>query len=342
MPIQDVIVTIDVQNPAPKVGLGRPLILAESVSTTSTYKEYFGLDTLKVDFAEGTSTYKKAKAVFDQKNKPDLVAVGTYCATADGVDPLLGLTIVQAFEKYYEKPWHFLLLPDADAAERLSISSALQAHKFKFLVLKVENKTDLTPFILNSRTICYYHPGKVEEQIDAAIIGDAASLIVGSITWKFRKELSGITPIDISSAELKDIHVAGGNAYVLKAGTPQTSEGLTVNGSYIDFIHGQDWVKANAESELQQLLVNNDKVPSNDVGIDMGVAVLTNVLTEAARNGIVDKDKDKKALFTITAKPMDQIPQEDRNKRIYSGLGFEYHPEGAFHEMKVKGTVVNS
>lgn len=341
MPIQDVQVTIDVQNPAPKVGLGRPLILAKSTAAESTYKEYYGLDTLKADFPESTTVYKKAAAVFAQTNRPDLVAVATYSATGEG-KPENGVTIVEAFEKYFDKSWHFCLLPDASASERLAVSNALQAHKFKFLVLKIEDKAELAQYALNSRTILYYHPGKAGEELDAAIVGDAASLTVGSITWKFRKNLSGITPIDISVDELKGIHAAGANAYVLKAGVPQTSEGLTANGSYIDFLHGQDWVKANMESGLQQMLADNDKVPSNSVGIDMGVAVLQNVLTQATTNGIVDKNTDGTGAFTVSSKSMDEIPDSDKAKRIYSGLSFEYYPEGAFHELKVSGTVVNS
>jgi len=340
MAIQDVTVTIDVQNPAPKVGLGRPLILAESTSTESTYKEYYGLDTLKVDFPEGTSVYKKAKAILEQTNRPDIVAVATYSASGGG-DPGTGLTIVQAFEKYFDKPWHFLLLPDAIATERKAVSDALEGHNFKFLVLKVEDKDELAQYTSNSRTIPYYHPDKPGEEMDAAIIGDAASLTVGSITWKFRKNLVGITPIDISADELKALHAAGANAYVLKAGIPQTSEGITATGDYIDFLHGQDWVKANIESSLQQMLSDNDKVPSNDTGISMAVSVMTSVLTEAATNGIVDKDSNGNAEFTVTSKPMDEIPEEDRKKRIYSGLGFKYYPEGAFHEIEVTGTVVN-
>ncbi|MGG1481335.1 DUF3383 family protein [Bacillus smithii] len=341
MAIQDIQVTIDVQNPAPKIGLGRPLILAASTNPESIYKEYSGLETLKQDFPESTSVYKKAAAVFAQKNRPDIVAVATYSASGGG-DPETGLTIVQAFEKYFDKPWHFLLLPDAIASERLAVSNALEAHKFKFLVLKIEDKAEIDQYKLNSRTIIYYHPGKPDEQIDAAIIGDAASLTVGSVTWKFRKNLVGITPIDISADELESLHASGANAYVLKAGIPQTSEGLTANGSYIDFIHGQDWVKANIETDLQQMLSDNDKVPSGDTGISMAVSVMTSVLTTATQNGIVDKDANGNAKFTVTSKSMDEIPEEDKKKRIYSGLGFVYYPEGAFHKMKVNGTVVNN
>lgn len=341
MAIQDVTVTIDVQNPAPKVGLGRPLILAASAEAESIYKEYNGLESLKVDFPEDTSVYKKAAAVFAQKNKPDIVAVATYSASGGG-DPGTGLTIVQAFEKYFDKPWHFSLLPDAIASERKAVSDALQAHKFKFLVLKVEDKDELAQYSSNSRTILYYHPDKPDEHIDAAIIGDAASLTVGSITWKFRHNLVGITPIDITSDELESLHASGANAYVLKAGIPQTSEGITATGDYIDFLHGQDWVKANIETGLQQMLSDNDKVPSNDTGISMAVSVVTSVLTTATQNGIIEKDANGNAEFTVTSKSMDEIPEEDKKKRIYSGLGFEYYPEGAFHKMKVNGTVVNN
>lgn len=339
MALQDIQVTIDIQRPSPRVGLGRPLILAESASTTSTYTEYASIDDLVKDYAETTTVYKKAAAVFAQANAPDIVAVATYSATGGG-DPSTGLTIVAAFEKYFGNAWNFLLLPDAIASERLAVSNALEAHKFKFLVLKVETQDELAQYISNSRTICYYHPSKTGEELDAAIIGEAASLQVGSITWKFRKNLVGITPVDITSDDLKAIHAAGANMYVEKAGIPQTSEGITATGQYIDILHGQDWVKVNGENSLQLLLSDNDKIPSNSIGVSMASSVLTTVLTTATQNGIIEKDVNGNALFSVTATPIDQIPKTDREKRIYSGLSFQYTPQGAVHEMTVTGTIV--
>lgn len=333
MPIQDVTVTIDIKNPAPVIGLGRPLILAPSQTATSTYKEYTGLTALQADFATTTTVYKKAAAILSQKNKPDIVAVATYNDTDAGIH------ITDVFEQYFDKSWEFLLLADAVAADSLAISNALQAHDFKFLVLKVENEADIAQYNKNSRTIVYYHPGKPDEQIDGSIIGDAGSLTVGSITWKFRKNLVGITPVDINADDLAAITNAGANVYVEKAGTPQTSEGITATGDYIDTLHGQDWVKVNAESSLQNLLSENDKIPSNSTGVSMAASVLTSVLSTATQNGIVDSDDNGNGLFTVTALPFDQIPDVDREKRIYSGLSFEYSPEGAIHEMKVKGTI---
>lgn len=347
MAIQDVIVTIDIKRPAAKIGLGRPLILAAGTAE-STYKEYNSIEKVKADFPEGTSVYKKAKAVFDQVNKPDKVCVATYNPNAGkvpsgGGEPEQGLTITDALERYFDKPWHFLIVPDATITDRLAVSNKLQPHSFKFLVLKVENKEELEQYKLNSRTILYYHPDKPSEEIDAAIIGDAGSITVGSITWKFRQDLVGITPIEISADELNEIHELHANAYIEKVGKPQTSEGYTATGEYIDVLHGQDWVKANAESSLQTMLMDNakenKKVPSNDTGISMAASVFTNVLTEAAVNGIIDKDKDGNARFTVSTASFDEIPQEDRMKRIYSGLSFEYYPEGAVHGMKVRGVI---
>lgn len=337
MDIQDVQIIIDVQHPAAKVGLGRPLILA--TGTGATYKEYKTLEALEADYAKATSVYKKAAAVLNQKNKPDQVSVATY---SNAEVPEAGTSIVEVFEKYYDKPWHFLLLPDVDTTDRLAISTALQVHDFKFLVLKVSDKTELAQYKINARTLVYYHPGKADEEIDGAIIGDAASLTVGSITWKFRKNLVGITPVDISSTELDEIHTLGANVYVEKAGIPQTSEGLTATGEYIDFYHGQDWVKSNVESSLQSMLTDNDKVPSNDIGISMIASVLTTTLETAGINGIVEIGGDGKYQYTVTTIPWDQVDEADRLKRIYSGVSFEYKPQGAIHKIKVKGTIVSN
>lgn len=332
---KDVEVKIDVLHPAAVIGLGVPLIL--TVGTEVSYKEYKGtnaLETLTVDFASSTTAYAKAKAVLDQKNKPNMVAVATYVATT----PEVGESLLEVVTKYFGKSWHFALLSDATTIEAAPVSDFIEEKEFKFLVLQTTVKADLVQFSTKPRTLVYYHPGKVGEHLDAAVIGDVASKTVGSSTWKFRKNLVGITAVE-DDAELDEIHTLGANMYVNKAGIPQTSEGLATPNEYIDFYHGQDFVKADAETRLQSLLTDNDKIPSNDTGISMIASTFTTTLETAGQQGIVEKANEGYQ-YAVNTIPWDEVDVADREKRIYSGVTFSYSPQGAIHKIKVNGTVV--
>ncbi len=335
MALKDVNVVIDVLHPASVIGLGRPLILVGGAEVK--YAEYKGLESLAADFNSGTNTYKLAETILAQANKPDVICVATYVETT----PAPGQGLGDVIEKYYDKSWHFALLAESAAADRLVLSNKIELHDFKFAVVQVEDKAEIQAFKNNAHTLVYYHMN-AEERLDGAVIGDAANLEVGSITWKFRRSLKGVTPIEISADELDSIHAAGGNAYVRKAGVPQTSEGIVATGEYIDFYHGRDWIKANMETDLQSMLTDNDKVPSNTNGVSMVGAVATSVLSTAGKQGIIEVNDEDQYAFNVYTQPFDAGTVEEQAKRVFSGLTFDYKAQGSIHKINVKGSVVSN
>lgn len=330
--LSDVNVTINIETPAALVGLGTPLIMANKAGA-SAYKEYFALADVLTDFPNTTNAYKKAAAIFRQgNNSPNKLAIATYDATATPAG-----TPESILDQYFANDWEFLILADAAQTDKLAVSTALETYDFKMLVVKVEDEADRPAFKANSRTIVFFHPVDTEDA-DAALVGAVGSKTVGSVTWKF-KTLAGITAQPFSATDLTAIHNDGAIAYVTKAGVNQTSEGITANGEYIDIIHGRDWVKANMETSLQALLMDNDKIPSNDKGISLIASVMTTVLTTAAVQGIVDSDDSGKALYTVTTIPWSQTSASDQAKRVYSGASFNYQAQGAIHTVNVQGTI---
>lgn len=334
--IKDVYVNIDVLHPNPVIGLGVPLFL--TVGTTSSYKEYKTLDALKVDHGAETSVYKAAADEFAQKNKARIVAVATYVKET----PAPGESLVEVFEKFLNKVWHFAIFVDATPTEILPATKFVADKKYKFIVIQSSVKEDFVPFVKMPRVFNYYHKSVETESLTSAIIGDVANLPVGQATWKFRKNLVGITPNDhLTEAEVDELHAMGVNTYITKAGVPQTSEGLAAPGEYIDFYHGQDFIKADAETRLQMLLVENDKVPSNSTGVSMVGSAFTSTLEVAGQQGIIDRN-DTGYMYTIETDPFEEGTEEDIRDRIYSGVRFTYIPQGAIHKIRVNGSVVSS
>lgn len=343
MEIKDVNVVIDVLHPSSTDGLGRPLILVEG--TGATYKEYSGwdpLESLVSDYGKSTETYKLAQTILMQKNKPEVICVATYVKTL----PQEGQSLAEVIDLYFDKSWHFALLAESTAEERKVLSDTVEPHDYKFAVVQITDILEASAFKTNEHTIVYYHP-HAGERLDGAAIGDAANAEVGSITWKFRSRLKGVTAINeddnvvFTPVQLEKIHQAGANAYVKKSGVSQTSEGLVATGEFIDFYHGRDWIKANMETALQSMLVENDKVPSDDNGTSLSGSVATNTLTQAGKQGIIGKLNDQYN-FNVTTEPFNAGTKEDIAKRIYSGLKFKYEAEGAIHKIKVNGEVMSN
>ena len=322
--MNDVSVKISILHPAPLVGLGRPAIFVSGVS--ESYKEYSTLSAVKENYPESTTTYQKARAIFRQVNAPDTIAVITHTGN-----------IAKAAEQFFLKPWHFALLADYDQADALELAKFIEQQEYKFLVVQVPTTT--TAFSGKNLTIVAVH-NVSDEHLDAAVIGNAASLTVGSVTWKGRPRLVGVTPRNLKVAELENIHTNGGFAYVEKAGVPQTSEGKTAAGEFIDALHGDHWVKSTIEARLQHLLSNSDKIEFNAHGIALLQSEVISVLDEAFANGIVDMDDETGAAnYSVNALQRDALNPADIGRRNYRGLSFNYKRSGAIHSVNVIGEI---
>ncbi|PFJ03232.1 DUF3383 family protein [Priestia megaterium] len=368
MPLQDVTVSIDLVKPSGLIGLGKPLILAKKAGT-SAYKTYSDIDSVKVDFAETTEAYKKAAAIFAQKNRPATLAIATYYPSdssvqtsgtdvettptvggtttdieTNGVDLYSGETVVEAIidavSLYYDHDWFFLLTADADLTDQIAVADYLEGKKFKKFVVRTVDSESRNAFKVKDyeHTINFFHP-VVGEKADAAFVGEVGSQEVGSVTWKF-KTLKGITPIDITKDELMVIHQDGAIAYVSKAGVPQTSEGIVVSGEYIDVMHGKAWVKTNIENSIQSAFSTNKKIPFDHRGINLLDAQTTTVLKQAFSQGIIAADADENPIYTVNTLSREETPAEDRAKRVYNGLSFSFELAGAIHEANIKGEIL--
>lgn len=327
MPLKDVTVDISVSSPAPRVGLGRVLILTEAVGTPS-YKEYVSLDSLAVDYADGTPAHAKAEAVFSQNNRPDVVAVATYETGAPEA----------SLNAFYNRGWHFVLLANDVAADQLEVANLVEAKDFKFFAALVDDNTGREALKTKKRTIVFDHD-VAGEHLDAAAVGSLGSLPVGSITWKFKGNFVGITARYLTEAELAEIETDNALAYVYKAGKGQLTDGIDASGEFIDALHGKDFVKVDMENEIQYALQNADKVPYDARGIGLIDGAATTTLQRAYNQGIVAQTDDKLPDYTISTLSRDQSDPGDRAARVYAGLSFEFGLAGAIHEVRVKGQI---
>lgn len=323
--ITDVKVNIDVVKPQPVVGLGNPAIFVSGLAKGC--KVYRSLSALAEDHASGTDVYAKAAAIFGQRNIPQKVHVITYETSK----------VTDAASEYFYEEWHFALLAKYEEVAALALSNLIEEQEYKFFVVQVATATELGPFAGNESTIGLVHP--LKEHLDAALIGDSANLPVGSITWKFRSGLVGITAQPLGVSEVEAIDAANGIAYISKAGVAQTSEGTTLSGEFIDAVHGTHWVKANMESQIQNVLTTSDKVDFDLNGIDLLNVTASNVLETATQQGIVSRNDEGKGNYAVTTLQKGQLDPGDVKNRVYKGLSFNYERSAAIHAAVVSGTI---
>lgn len=321
MPLKDVVVQIDVAQPAPRVGLGTPLILAVKTGA-STYQEYASLALLAADFANTTEAYKKAQAIFAQQDRPEKVAVATYEAGA----------IDEALDAFYNRGWHFALVANDLSADQVDAATYIAGKDFKFLAAQVSDNTEREALASKARTLIFDHD-VAGEHLDAAAVGALGSLEVGSITWKFKGGFAGITGRYLQEDELTLIEEDNAMAYVFKAGKAQLSDGIDATGEFIDALHGQDFVKVDMENEVQNALQNAPKVPYDARGISLIEASATTTLQRAFGQGIIAQRADGQPDYTIQALTREQSSVQDRANRIYKGLSFQFSLAGAIHRV---------
>lgn len=324
--ISDVKVKIDILRPQPIVGMGTPAIFVKG--TKEACKVYKDIDTLITDFTDTSDVYKKASAIWTQNNSGREIIVITY---VEG-------KIESAATNYFYEGWHFALLATYNAADALALSNLIEEQEFKFLVIQVATATELAQFAGNLLTIGYVHP--LNEYLDAAIVGNTANLTVGSVTWKFRNGLKGIKAQELTQGQINEVADKGGIVYVAKAGIPQTSEGKTIGGEYIDALHGDHWVKANLETSIQNMLSTTDKLSFDASGIALLNAAASNALETAFTNGIIDaNDETGTGNYTVTTLQRSDLDPTDIAARNYKGLSFTYKRSSAIHTVEVSGTI---
>lgn len=329
--IKDVNVIINIKKPTPIVGFGKPLIIS-TAAAAKDYKNYKDLDEVALDFTTGSEIYKAASAIFAQDNRPEEIAV-MIRATADTWEAFM--------PKVFDKDYYFLLTSKSAVEDIIAIADAVEVNDSRQFFFSSSSKEDLAAIKAKNykNTTAFYHTN-IDNYPEAAWVGEAGSKTVGSITWK-GQWLKGVEPLDISAAELDEIHELGANTYVVKAGDAVTSEGMTVGGEYIDVIHGKHDTIYTLEYEIQKLFNNakDKKIPYTNAGIAQIEGVTRTVLQRKTAQGIIAADDNGVGQFNTTFLTRNEVSELDRSKRVYNGGSFEFDLAGAIHETTIRGQV---
>lgn len=327
---------------------------------------------------EGFNSYEDLQKVYGSNDLVKQVANG-YFSQDDHGNKLFVVTytdVATAATAYYGEGWEFAtVIPGVkvvtpsentggdqnkekeavtvdttnDLADTVALSNFIDSKKERFAIVglpataeNVAKIADTKKAFGNSPRTIFFVSGADQAEAEYGIgglVGAVGNETVGAFTWKFRK-IGGVKPVDLTVTQIQKLHENNAFTYVTKAGLDQTSEGKTLSGEFIDALHGDDWVKASLETELQKLLSNSKKITFDSAGIAQIDATVTAVLTTATNNGIISVNPETNAgEFTVTTASRAQSSEEDIAQRNYTGLKFSYTRSGAIHTVKVNGQI---
>lgn len=351
----DVQVILDVVNPASPINLGNLAVYvvadtANSENVIPDTKLHSVEDITNLGLSINASTEAIIKSFFAQDNHGETIYLYGIESSVDQS------TTKEKVETTLTDGWEFATVVSPSPLDSVVLTNAIESYGRKLAVLgmdlklstakvsDIESITD-APFYGNERTIVFLanrEAGDTEKYKGVgALIGALGNSQPGSITWKFKK-LKGITATQVNGTVVAKATEIGALMYVSKAGAAQTSEGLSTGLEYIDNLHSDDWVRAEIESSIQNLLQTTDKLPYGAQGIAQLEAAVTTVLRTATENGVILVDPETNSgKFTVTAGSREEQAASDIASRSYKGLSFDYTRAGAIHDVTVHGTIAN-
>jgi len=329
MALSDVKVVINLTQPTRKSGFGYPLIIESGATANKDYKECSTLaEVVSAGYENTTYVYKLANAIFAQDNAPKKIAVCSTNGTA--------LAWVQS-ELNANKEWRQLIVADElTEDEATALSNYIETVDGKMLYIPY-NETATSKVTGNKRTVYVAIIGE-NSVAHAAVVGASAGRTVGSFIYKNLK-IKGITPLEITSADLTKLETAHANAIVTKAGYVVTSDGVTTSGEYIDIIDAEDYIIQQIKYRTQKLLIDMDKIPLDNNGISMLESVTADVLQGCYNNGMIATNDDGSPAYTVNFLKRDELSEADISARKYIGGQFTFKLAGGVHEVEITGEI---
>lgn len=228
-----------------------------------------------------------------------------------------------------------------EANDRLFITATNEAD-----VLNPAITTDLISVLKNTRyfrTAALYHTNAATEYPDAAWAGRVFTIRPGGETWAL-KQLASITPSNLTGTQRQTIINKGGNTFEFyQSQIALTNPGKVAAGEWIDVIRFRDWLKDTIQVNMVQMMINRDKVPYTDQGIQLCVNNLRKSLQEGQNvGGIAPDELDANGVtvpgFVITFPRSVELAPSIKASRVLQ-LGFTARLAGAIHVVDITGAL---
>ena len=163
----------------------------------------------------------------------------------------------------------------------------------------------------------------------------------GTETWHL-KELALIVPSTLSTEQKKKLEEDHINTFLRYAGCNCTIGGCTLAGEWIDVIRFRDWIKAEMQTRVFNVMKVNRKVPFTDNGIGLIEGAMESTLKDGQDIGGIaqtEYDADNNAIpgFEVHVPKASVLTEEERKSRKLVGCYYTARLAGAIHAVEIEG-----
>jgi hypothetical protein len=183
------------------------------------------------------------------------------------------------------------------------------------------------------RTAVIYHPD-TSAFADAAWAGACLPLDPGSETWAY-KTLTGVDAVTLTSTQRTNVLAKNANCYTTVAGLNVTEQGKVAGDEYIDVIRFRDWLQANMQADVFQVIKGAKKIPFTDRGISAIKAAIMARLDLGVQAGGLASDPAP----VVTVPRAADVSDADKTARTLTGVKFDATLAGAIQAVTITGEV---
>ncbi len=163
----------------------------------------------------------------------------------------------------------------------------------------------------------------------------------GTETWHL-KELATVVPTALGMTEKLELAGKHINTFLRYAGANCTIGGYTLAGEWIDVIRFRDWLKAEIQIRVFNILKTNRKVPYTDGGIALIEGAIESTLKEGQGIGGIAQtgyNSDGEALlgYQVHVPLAGELTEAERKSRKLVGCRFTVRLAGAIHLVELSG-----
>lgn len=255
-----------------------------------------------------------------------------------------------------DNAWYVLHLTERTNA-RVLLAAEWTETQEKLFVVASQNSDILTPAISTDiisllkasqyfRTAISYHGKANTESADVAWASRVLTIAPGGDTWALKK-LASVTPDKLTATNRVTIFGKNGNTFeYYQSSIALTGAGKVAGGEWIDVIRFRDYLKDLIQTNLVMLMINRDKIPYTDGGIQL----LANNLIGSLRTGQnvggiapdeIAADGTKRPGFNVTIPLSSEIDDITKASRVVY-LKFNARIAGAIHVTDVSGALAYS
>ena len=252
-----------------------------------------------------------------------------------------------------DNDFYGILMTSRKQEDIMALAAWVEAHRKLFVTAISEEgakdntvTTDTGYLLYNNnyfRTAWFFHENAETDFPDCAVMARCFAIRPGGETWALKK-LDGVVPNEITETEYNAIIRKNGNTFERFRNISVTQNGKVAAGEWIDVIRFRDWLQEEIQTDVFNVMINNDKVPYTDAGIALiESAIKAALVLGQNRGGIApleyDDDGNRNLGYTIQVPRAANISAGQKASRILEDVSFTARLAGAIHVVEINGSL---